>query len=650
LLAIYESFNLKQYSVLTEECKRMRRNITVKFGIILFFVVLFLYLLYPTIKFNYLMSPEAKEDLKIEDPKAYDRLLENSIKLGLDLQGGMHVVMEVDIEELTKALARNKDERFDEAWEESRLITAEEDRDFLTVFAQKLEEKGADIARYFGTKSLKERDEILSYLREQATEAINRSLEVLRNRVDQFGVSEPTIQKQGNKRIIIELAGITDPQRVRGILGQTALLEFRLLKDQQITQNVASKINEFIQGEISESDTVETDEEQPRDTSVVRPEDLFGETEEVSPDTVEKDSLALEREKLFKENLFFAYPGDPQRLLVPEENEFRLKRILADQAIQTIIQTEGGDAEFMWGKLDPEGEYYGIFLVDKEPELTGETITDALPQPGSGYDPGSFGKFEVSLTFNDEGARVFSRVTGANLNKRLAIILDRKVHSAPTIQAKIREGRARITGLETMEEAQDLSVVLKAGALPAPVRLLEERTVGPSLGKDSIRKGTNSALIGLLLVAIFMIFYYKFSGFVADIALFLNIIILMGVMSYFHATLTLPGIAGIILTIGMAVDANVLIFERIREEMDKGKTVWSSIETGYGRALITILDANVTTLIAGIVLYNFGSGPIKGFALTLMIGIAASMFTAIFVTRTIFEFLLERKILKKLSI
>jgi preprotein translocase subunit SecD len=626
----------------------MRRNISVKLGIILFFVVLFLYLLYPTIKFNYLLTPSAKEDLKIEDPKAYDKLLENSIKLGLDLQGGMHVVMEVDIEELTKALARNKDERFDEAWEEARLITVQEDRDFLTVFAQKLEEKGADIARYFGTKSLKERDEILSYLRAQASEAINRSLEVLRNRVDQFGVSEPTIQKQGNKRIIIELAGITDPQRVRGILGQTALLEFRMLKDQQITQNVASRINEFIQGEISETDTVETEE--PKDTSVVRPEELFGEAEETVSDTTEMDSLALEREKLFKENLFFAYPGDPQRLLVPEENEIRLKLILEDPAIRNIIQTEGGDSEFMWGKLDPEGEYYGIFLVDKEPELTGETITDALPQPGSGYDPGSFGKFEVSLTFNDEGARVFSRVTGANLNKRLAIILDRKVHSAPTIQAKIRDGRARITGLETMEEAQDLSVVLKAGALPAPVRLLEERTVGPSLGKDSIRKGTNSAMIGLLLVAMFMIFYYKFSGFIADFALILNIIILMGVMSYFHATLTLPGIAGIILTIGMAVDANVLIFERIREELDKGKTVWSSIETGYGRALITILDANVTTLIAGIVLYNFGSGPIKGFALTLIIGIAASMFTAIFVTRTIFEFLLERKILKKLSI
>jgi protein-export membrane protein SecD len=569
----------------------------------------------------------------------------------------MHVVMEVDIEELSRALAKNKDERFEEAWQEARDISTEGESDFLTTLMEKLEEKGTDPARYYGTKSMKDRDDILAYLRDQSSEAVNRSLEILRNRVDQFGVAEPTIQKQGNKRIIVELAGITDPQRVRGILGQTAQLEFRLLKDEQITQNVASKINDFMKGELVEEDTLERPEEEPRDTSIVRPEDLFGETEEaeteqiVAEDTAaSEDTLDIAREKLFKENLFFAYPNDPQRLLVPKENEARFRKVMEIPEVQEIIKNEAGDAEFLWGKLDPSGEFYGVFLVEKEPELTGETITDALPQPGSGYDPGSFGKFEVSLNFNDEGARIFSRVTGANLNKRLAIVLDRKVHSAPVIQAKIRDGRARITGLETMEEAQDLSVVLKAGALPAPVRLLEERTVGPSLGKDSISKGTNSALIGLALVAVFMIFYYKFSGFVADIALILNIIILMGVMSYFHATLTLPGIAGIILTIGMAVDANVLIFERIREELDKGKTVWSSVETGYQRALITILDANVTTLIAGVVLYNFGSGPIKGFALTLMIGIAASMFTAIFVTRTIFEYLLDRKILKKLSI
>ena len=625
----------------------MRRDLIVRAGIIVFVTALFLYLLYPTIKFNYLMSPTAKEDLKIEDPKAYEKLLSNSIKLGLDLQGGMHVVMEVDVEELAKVLARNKDDRFEEAWKEARSITALEERDFLTVFTQELEKRGTDLARYYGTKSLKERDDILDYLRGQSAEAVNRSLEILRNRVDQFGVSEPTIQKQGDKRIIIELAGITDPQRVRGILGQTALLEFRLLKEQQITQNVAARINEYIKGQISPSDTLK--EEETRDTTIIRPEDLFGETT-APADTAQKDSAGLSREKLFKENLFFAYPGDPQRLLVPEDNETRLKLVLQTPEIQNIIRTEAGEAEFLWGKLDPNGEFYGIFLVEKQPELTGETITEAYPQPGSGYDAGSFGKFEVSLAFNDEGAKTFSRVTGANLNKRLAIVLDRKVHSAPVIQVKIRDGRARITGLETMEEAQDLSVVLKAGALPAPVKLMEERTVGPSLGKDSIQKGMNSALLGFIGVTLCIMLYYKFSGFIADLALIFNVVILLGVMSYFHATLTLPGIAGIILTVGMSVDANVLIYERIREELEKGKTIWSAIDTGYSRAFVTILDSNLTTVIAGIVLYQFGSGPIRGFALTLIIGIAASMFTAIFVTRTVFEFLLERKIIKKLSI
>ncbi|GAB4339546.1 MAG: protein translocase subunit SecD [Calditrichia bacterium] len=624
----------------------MRRNITVKLGIVIFFVVLFGYLLYPTIKFNYLMSDADKEKLKIENPVAFDELFDKSIKLGLDLQGGMHVVMEVDVEELVNKLAKNKDDRFEKAWKEANAVYEEENGDYLSIFVQKLEATGADLARYFGSSSRRDRDEIISWLRDQSEDAINRSLEIIRNRVDEFGVAEPTIQKQGNSRIIVELAGVTDPTRVRKLLGKTALLEFRLLKDEQITQSVAAKINEYIKGQISEGDTT-AEAGEKKDTTVVTGEELFGKTE---TDTTVKDSAALAREQLYKENLFFMHPQDPQSLLVPRENEGRLRLLLEDPKVQEIIQSEAGDAEFLWGKLDKSGQFYTVYLLSKEPALTGETITDAFPQPGSGYDPSSFGKFECSLTFNDDGARIFSRVTGANIGKRLAIVLDRRVQSAPTIQAKIRDGRARITGLETMDEAKDLAVVLKAGALPAPVKLLEERTVGPSLGRDSINKGSYSAILGLILVAIFMIIYYKFSGFVADIALVFNIIIIMGVMSYFHATLTLPGIAGIILTIGMAVDANVLIYERIREELDRGKTVWSAIENGYGRAFITILDANITTLIAGVVLYNFGSGPIKGFALTLMIGIVASMFTAIFVTRTIFELLLERKLLKKMSI
>ncbi len=349
------------------------------------------------------MSETSKNDLRIENPKSFEKLLDNSIKLGLDLQGGMHVVMEVDIEELSRALARNKDDRFNEAWEESRTIAAAEDRDFLTVFAQQLEKKGADIARYYGTKSLKERDEILEYLRDQSSEAVNRSLEILRNRVDQFGVAEPTIQKQGNKRIIIELAGITDPQRVRGILGQTALLEFRLLKDQQITQNVAVKINDFIKGETTKIDTVK--KEVKKDTSIVRPEELFGEMSEADADTAAPDSLDLSRERLFRENLFFQHPRDPQSLLVPKDNEIRLKLILADAKIKNIVQSEAGDAEFLWGKLDPQGEFYEIFLVEKEPEITGETITDAFPSRAVGMirDPLGNSRCRSPLTMKGPG-------------------------------------------------------------------------------------------------------------------------------------------------------------------------------------------------------------------------------------------------------
>ncbi len=625
----------------------MSRNLTLKLSIVVFLILMFAYFVYPTIQFQFLMSKEDRDQLQIEHPQKYNRLLDRSIRLGLDLQGGMHVVMEVDVQELLKSLAHNKDERFEEALEYAAQVSRQGDADFITAFTEKLESLGADLARYYGNRRLRDRNEIMDYLREQTEEAVNRSLEILRNRVDQFGVAEPTIQKQGSHRIIIELAGITDPERVRRLLGETALLEFRLLKEPEIVVNVAKRINDYLLGQVEAADTTgPQSEEPPADTSEIRAEELFG---QVVSDTAEEDTAKVqEEEALFKENLFLLHPQNRYVLLVAEQNDARLRKVLMDPEVQRIVQEEAGDAELLIGKPDPRFPYIEVYLVNKDPELTGETIVDARQQISS--DIGTAGRFEVSLTFNREGARIFSRVTGANIGKPLAIILDRRVQSAPVIQAKIRDGRARITGLGSLEEAQDLAIVLRAGALPAPLKLLEERTVGPSLGKDSIEKGTYSAVLGLLLVVLFMMVYYKFSGFVADIALILNIVIILGIMSVFHATLTLPGIAGIILTIGMAVDANVLIFERIREELDKGKTVLASLEEGYSRALSAIIDANITTLIAAIVLYNFGTGPIKGFALTLMIGILGSMVTAIFITRTIFEVLIAKRIIRRLSI
>jgi SecD/SecF fusion protein len=336
---------------------------------------------------------------------------------------------------------------------------------------------------------------------------------------------------------------------------------------------VDEKIHDFVQSKISPVDSSLTDEETEKsqaDTSVSL-EKLFGEQSEsiTSADTAGKDKRGI-----FQPDLFFLNPNTQQTILVPVNNREKFKQLLALDEVQKIIQEEAGDAEFLWSaKPEYKDQFYEVYLVNKRSELTGETITEADPHAGSQMDPTSIGKFEVSFTLNDDGARIFSRVTGANIKKRLAVVLDNQVYLAPEIQVKIRDGRSRITGLDTMEDAQDLAIVLRAGALPAPVSIIEERTVGPSLGMDSIISGSQSAMYGMLVVVIFMVIYYKLSGALADMALILNIIFIMAIMAYFNATLTLPGIAGIILTIGMAVDANVLIFERIREELAKGKTV-----------------------------------------------------------------------------
>ncbi|MBN2423604.1 MAG: protein translocase subunit SecD [Calditrichaceae bacterium] len=626
----------------------MKSKTTTKIIIILAVLALALYLLYPTYEYN-LLSDAEKDRRELENQKEFMDLKGKSLNLGLDLQGGMHVVLEVDIKELLDKLAKNKDEAFTKALEETENQVSVSDEDFVTVFNEKLNQRNVKITRYFSSAENRTEDQVIGFLREQTEEAVDRSKEILSNRVDEFGVTEPIIQKQGDRRIIIELAGVKNPTRVRQLIGRTALLEFKLLKENTITGPVAEKINEFILSKISPQDTVKS-ETAEKDTTKTSLEDMFGidETDSTKETAVTQEDTTI---NLFEENLFFLDPRDKQSLLVPMEKEQKFKEIIKMPEVEKIIYDVAGSGEFIWSaKPVINDQYYVVYFVNKNVELSGSTITDAYPQSGSANDPSSIGKFEVSLTMNDEGARIFSRVSGANIGKRLAIILDNKVFLAPTLQVKITNGRARITGLESMEEAKDIAIVLKAGALPAPVKIMEERTVGPSLGKDSINAGSYSAILGLCLVVLFMIFYYKLSGIIADLALVLNIIFIMAVMAYFHATLTMPGIAGIILTIGMAVDANVLIFERIREEQRKGKTIRASLDIGYGKAFITILDANVTTFIAGLVLYTYGSGPIQGFALTLMIGIVASMFTAIFVSRVIFDFTLEKKWMKKLSI
>ncbi|MBI4054961.1 MAG: protein translocase subunit SecD [Elusimicrobia bacterium] len=394
-------------------------------------------------------------------------------------------------------------------------------------------------------------------------DALARAIEVLRNRVDQFGVSEPLIARQGERWIVVQLPGIKSPDQAKEIIGKTALLEFRLVEDSAESQKILEKVAEF------------------------------------------------------------GSPWDSEQRLRPE-----------------VLKLLGSRRELFAGR---EGGYY---VLQSSASLTGAVLTNARIDTGGA----NFGFPTVNLQFDSEGARAFEQLTGAHIGKNLAILLDGVVHSAPVIRSRIPGGTAQIEGNFTLEQARNLAIVLRAGALPAPVRIIEERTVGPSLGEDSIRAGVKACGIGIALVFVFMVVYYRFSGLVADLALLLNLLYLLGAMSYFHATLTLPGVAGILLTLGMAVDANVLIFERIREELRLGKSIRVAVDAGYDKAFSAILDANLTTLIAAIFLFQFGTGPVKGFALTLTVGLIFSMFTAVFVTHAVFELYLSERNVQRLSI
>jgi preprotein translocase subunit SecD len=490
------------------------------------------------------------------------------INLGLDLQGGMHLVLEVDsVKAVEGTIERIAQEIRDTLRQDQIRNVSVERTDGTHISVQVKDEENIDKFQALLDKDFRD----LRKISEQKSNgvltlvlgmtdadrnhveklAVDQALETIRNRIDQFGVSEPDIRRQGENRILIQLPGIKDTERAKDLIGKTALLEFKLVDD-------AHSVEDALKGDIP--------------------------------------------------------PGD-EIMYKLEENP----------ATHRTIKTP--------------------FLLKKRTLLTGAYLTDARVQIDS-----QFNEPYVSINFDKKGARIFERITADNVNKRLAIVLDNNVYSAPVIQEKIAGGQARITGRFTAEEARDLAIVLRAGALPAPVNILEERSVGPSLGADSIHKGLLSMFIGGILVVLFMLIYYKMSGLVADVALVLNIMMIGAGLAGFQATLTLPGIAGIILTIGMAVDANVIIFERVREELALGRTPRAAIDAGYNRATLTILDANVTTLIAAVVLFQFGTGPVKGFAVTLSLGVIASMFTALVLTRLIFDYILMYRQVKTLSI
>jgi len=576
----------------------------------------------------------------------------DAIKQGLDLQGGMHLMLEVDIVQLLRNLARARDARLDGMLAEiDRRMTEDATVEFETVVLETFEGQGVKLSQYYGEPG-ESNSTVISFLTRQADDAINRSLEILRNRVDQFGVSEPSITKQGSRRINLELPGIQDEARARDLIGRTALLEFKLLSDPEKAQGIIQTIDRVLASGSTDAVTTAS-ASAPADTTgaVDLGAALAGDATKAAGDT---SAVAIEGGATPFTALLRGMRGD---IAVPLENVRKVRDMLADPRVQRTVPD---GVQFLWGSsAEPGGdgkEYQLLYIVKSNSELTGAALSDARVDISGGSDAAaSAGQSVVSLELNRQGARTFSRVTGANIQKRLAIVLDEKVYMAPVIRSKIPNGRAVIEGMGSVEEANDLAIVLRAGALPTSVVIAEERTVGPSLGRDSIKRGLTSAMVGGILVIFFMMVYYRLSGIIADLALILNVILLMSGLALFGAaglgaTLTLPGIAGIALTIGMAVDANVLILERIREELESGKTVWNAISSGYDRAFVTILDSNVTTLISGVILLQFGTGPVRGFAVTLCIGLLMNLFTAVVVTRLIYDWMTSRRTIATLSI
>lgn len=596
----------------------MSGQIKFRSAIIIIAIAIAGWLIYPTVQYHFLLSQNEIERLK-EDGEL-KMITDRIIQQGLDLQGGLRVVLEIDIPELLNTQARRHDEKLDtiidslKSFQNSNRIVTVDIFDFLTT---KVEEVEIKLPLYFAGEGASNEEVIASFKR-KTKDAASRALTKIRNRVDKFGVSEPSIQPQGDYRIIVELAGVDNPNQARQLINSRALLEFSLLKDAQyITDTIIPQIDNAI----SEDETVLQETETPEDS--LDAESLFAEENETFA------GLAV-------------FNGTYCQVSIEDTNTVK-------QMLEKATENIPRDIRVLWGSKERSAAgdlpFIPLYFLEKKSALTGEYITNV----NVSSDPGT-GSPIVNMQMNNEGAKKWGRITEDNKGKPLAIVLDDFVYSAPVIRNKIPNGRSQIEGIGTMEEANILKIALETGALPAPIREIAYNEVGPSLGSDSIKKGQTATLVGLLLVIVFMAVYYRGSGFIADFALVLNLLIILAALAAFDATLTLPGIAGLVLTVGMAIDANVLIFERIKEELRLGKTVRESIRRGYERALQTIMDANITTLIAAVVLMKLGTGPVKGFAVTLSIGILASLFTAVYVTRTIFMMIAEKKQLQSLSI
>ena len=609
----------------------------------------------------------------------YNQCKQREINLGLDLKGGMNVTLEVMVVDVLKALSNNsKDSIFNKAINNTLLAQENSQDDFVTLFALEYEKialfPNKGLSAIFATPDLREKiqfsssnDEVIDVLIFEVEEAISRSFNILRSRIDRFGVTQPNIQRlETAGRILVELPGIKNPERARKLLQSTAQLEFWETYEYGELFSQLEEVNTYLRDVKSEENNSE--EEINEEISAISTTDKVDESDSLSEENLlladlendtssNQDTTSLSFEEFASENPLYAllYPNvDQQNGQLNQgpvvgfcaiKDTAELNKYLSDQKILSFFPI---DVKFAYTvkPYDVDGKFVQLVALKSarggEAIMQGDVVTDANQQ---------FAQFastaEVSMSMNAEGAKQWKRLTAENIGKSVAIVLDGFVYSFPTVQAEISGGRSQITGNFTVEEAKDLANILKSGKLPAPARIIEEAIVGPSLGQEAISSGFKSFIIALILVLLYMIFYYSRAGLVSNIALLANIFFIFGVLSSLGAVLTLPGIAGIVLTIGMSVDANVLIYERIREEIRNGKGIRLAITDGYNNAYSSIIDANVTTLLTGIILYTFGTGPIKGFATTLVIGILTSLFAAIFITRLVISARLNKD--KKVS-
>lgn len=644
-----------------------KQNYGFRVGMIVLFLGLTIYYLFPTLQWSLeqrhmeSMTEAERVQYENENRAKHQRLQANALSLGLDLRGGMYVTLEVGTPQLVRDLAGEfADDYLEEVIETARLRALEQNSGFISEFVTEFESRdpNALLSRYFRSDASNitrrsPNSEVQSYLLTQESAAVDRAVEIIRSRVDRFGVTEPSILIQGANRIVVELPGVDDEERVRDLLRGTARLEFRLTPEPEEINNTKQLVAQYFANlleEQQESADAESSTEEAEEAT-----DESGQTSnETQVDSEEEDNLEDILATAEDTGIQTTDDGELPNLLevfdlrgtnqysfgfAAAQDTASVNRLLEMEEVQNLIPR---NMELLWGarpfQSDGGIELYEMIAVRSQVELTGDAISEARVA----FDP-TTNVPEVSMTMDSEGGRRWSRITGANIGKPVAIVLDNMVYSYPTVQSKINNGRSSISGLGGITEAEDLVNILMSGALPAPLDIVEERTVGASLGEASISAGLYSTLFGLAVVAIFMVVYYHKAGLVADIALFLNIIFILGILAAFQATLTLPGIAGIVLTIGMAVDANVLIFDRIREEMRGGKTLRAAIDSGYSHAMSAIIDSNVTTFFVAVILYSFGVGPIKGFAVTLMAGIVASLFSALVITRVIIDYMTRDK-------